>query len=477
MKKIEQKVIHFISQHKLIKQNDRVLIALSGGPDSVFALYFFNKYRNKYKIELTAVHFNHQLRGEESETDQMFCEQLCSKLNIPLYSFLLDVKNYSKENKLSIEEAARILRYQNLEETANKIKCNKIVTAHNLTDNTETVLINFFSGTGLSGFAGIPIKRDKIIRPFLCLTKDEILDYLNYYKIDYRIDSSNLTNDFKRNIIRNEILPIIRQKINPQADSAIFRSTKVLENISELIESHIKELINKYARIREGAIFIKSTVIKKVNDGILGEIIKQLLKENYKHHFDYNDFTKLKSLFEKQPGKIINLSSTLKAIKERNGIKIFTSPKEEENPIFYLRIGERIKVDGKTIGIDLVKNQKPKLRFYKSNKTKNVEYISADKFKLDEIFILRKWKSGDKFIPLGMKNPKKVSDFLTDIKIKSSEKKDIFVLTNKDKIVWVIGLRIDERFKIISSKKMSKGQLIEDSQKTKRILKLWVRDD
>lgn len=454
MKNIEQKVFRFISQHKLINQNDRVLIALSGGPDSVFALNFFYKFRNKYKIELIAVHFNHQLRGEESETDQKFCEQLCDKLKVPLYSFRLDVKQFAKENKFSIEEAARKLRYQKLEETAKNLKCSRIVTAHNLTDNTETVLINFFSGTGYSGFSGIPIKRDKIIRPFLCLTKEEIIDYLDNYKIDFRIDSSNLINDFKRNILRNEIIPLIRQKINPKIDAAIFHSSKILESLNELIENYIRELIKKYVRISNKEIFIKSSVIKNVNDGIFGEIIKRLLKENFNHYFDYDDFMKLKSLFDKQSGKTIELSKHLEAIKERNGIRIFTNIEEEKNPTVHIKVGQKVKVNGKTLMIDLIENKGLKLGM-----SKNIEYVSADK--LDEVFILRKWRSGDKFIPLGMKKPKKISDYLTDIKIKSSEKRNIFVLANKNNIVWVVGLRIDDRFKITS--------------KTNRIYKLWIK--
>ncbi len=452
MKKLEQKIFNFINQHNLIDKNDKLLISFSGGPDSTFALYFLNKFKKKFKIEIAAVHFNHQLRGKESDEDEKFCYEFCKTLNIPIFSFKLNVKEYAKENKLSIEEAARILRYDTLENFSTKNNFNKIVTAHNLSDNTETVLINLFSGTGYTGFSGIPIKRGKIIRPFLCIFKEEILDYLNNNNINYRIDSSNLRNDFKRNFIRNKILPSIREKINPKVDEAIFRSSKILEILASIIDNHINELVIKHTRISKDSIFIKSSA-KKIENEIFGEIIKKLLKENFDYKIEYDDVYRIKSLLEKQKGKKIFLTKKLLAIREKNGIEILSN-KKENNLITVIKVGESAKLNGRILKIEDASREEIKF-----GKSKNVEYISADN--LSDKFILRKWHPGDKFIPLGMKKPKKISDFLTDAKIKSSEKKDKFVLENNKFIVWLVGLRIDDRFKITSQ--------------TKRILKLWIK--
>ncbi|MCX7797672.1 MAG: tRNA lysidine(34) synthetase TilS [Melioribacter sp.] len=453
MRNIEQEIIKFISQYNLINKKDRILIALSGGPDSVFALHFFNKFKSKYKIEIAAIHFNHQLRESEADEDEKFSEQLCKSLNIPFFPFKLKVKEFAKTNKLSIEEAARKLRYEILEKFSDENNFNKIITAHTLNDNTETVLLNLITGTGFYGLTGIPIKRDKIIRPLLCITKDEILDYLHKHNINYRIDSSNLKNDFKRNILRNEILPLIKSKLNPQVDLAIFRSSKVFEDFKTIIDKYINDLVKKYLRISEQKIFIKST-IKKIEDGVFGELLKKILYEYFNYQLEYQDVISLKELLKNQTGKRINLSKNIIVTKERNGIIINKIENPKENDFFEIRVGKKIKVENKTIGIDKV--NKSEIEFTKS---KNIEYISADK--LNDKFILRKWTSGDKFIPLGMKKPKKISDFLTDEKIKSSEKKDKFVLTNKNFIVWVVGLRIDDRFKI--------------TQKTKKVLKLWIK--
>jgi len=452
MKKLEQKIINFINQHNLIKKNDKLLIAFSGGPDSTFALFFLNKFKKKYKIEIAAIHFNHQLRGKESDDDEKFCFEFCQSLNIPFFSFKLNVKEYAKENKLSIEEAARILRYNVLDNFSKKNNFNKIVTAHNLSDNTETVLINLFSGTGYSGFSGVPIKRENIIRPFLCISKEEILNYLNNNNINYRIDSSNLQIDFKRNFIRNKILPLIRERINPKVDEAIFRSSKILEVLASIIDNYINELIIKHTRISKDSIFIKSSA-KKIENEIFGELLKKLLKDNFNYHIEYNDIYRIKSLYEKQKGKKIFLTKKISVVREKNGIEIFYN-KEEDRSITIIKVGESAVLNGKTLKIEEVNRNKIKF-----GKSRNVEYISADN--LSDKFILRKWQPGDKFIPLGMKKPKKISDFLTDAKIKSSEKKDKFVLENNKFIVWLVGLRIDDRFKITSQ--------------TKRILKLWIK--
>ena len=204
MKSTEQKVLKFIEQFKLINKGDKILVS-SGGPDSVFALHFLFKFRKKYIIELLALHFNHGLRCKESDGDENFAKEFCEKLNVQFISQKLDVKSFAKKNKLSIEEAARLLRYKNLERIALKSGCTKIVTAHNQSDNTETILMNLFSGTGLSGLSGIRFE-ENIIRPLLCLGKQEILEYMNKEKINSRDDSSNLNDDFRRNYIHNRIL-------------------------------------------------------------------------------------------------------------------------------------------------------------------------------------------------------------------------------------------------------------------------------
>lgn len=453
MKTIEQKVLQFIDLNKLIETGDKVLISFSGGPDSVFALNFINKFKKKYSIEICVVHFNHQLRGKEADEEESFARHFCERLGIQFYSRKLDVKIFAKKNKLSIEEAARKLRYQELENISKQQDCSKIITAHNLNDNAETVLMNLFSGSGLSGLSGIPIKRDKIIRPFLCLSKTEILEYLQKEKIPFMIDSSNKSNDFKRNYIRNKILPLIRSEINPSVDEAVFRTSRNVAQslaVNRKIEQRTAE---KFVSFKGNLLIIKLALKDLYCGKIPGGLLKDLLKKYFGHEFSFDDYIKINSLLLKQKGKKVQLSAGLYAVRESDSVRIEADNIPKVNAV-EVGVGTKIKIDSRTFGIESV--SKEKIKF---DKGKNIEFIDGSGLK--EKFLLRRWQAGDKFKPLGLDGFKKVSDFLTDLKVPTSERKLQLVLLNRNRIVWIVGLRLDDRFKINS--------------KTKKTYKLWVK--
>lgn len=449
MKSIEEKVINFIARYGLIGQKENLLIAFSGGPDSVFALHFFYKFRKKFRCNISAVHFNHNLRGNESKEDENFAIAQCKKLIVDLNIIQLDVKAFAKKNKLSLEEAARILRYNELSKFAKRNSIDKIITAHNLNDNTETILMNLFSGTGISGLSGIPIKRENIIRPLLCLTKKEVLQYLNHNKINYRIDSSNLENDFKRNFIRNKILPLI-EEINPSFDDALFRSSQNFLKQKEFENKSIEYLIQNFSKqIKNG--YELSLDLLKIYDEIPGEFLKFFLKKYFDYQLEHKDYIKINKLAFNQKGKSIALKNYLKVIKESDTL-VFTKKIIDNIEAVEIKIGESKKISGKTIKIESTT---------KSEKLSpdNYELIAADN--LDDTFIIRNWKIGDKFKPLGMKKEKNVSDFLTDLKIPAAIKKEQLVMINRNQIIWIVGLRISDDVKITS--------------KTKKVIKLWIK--
>jgi len=449
MKSIEEKVINFIARYGLIGQKENLLIAFSGGPDSVFALHFFYKFRKKFRCNISAVHFNHNLRGNESKEDENFAIAQCKKLRVDLNIIQLDVKAFAKKNKLSLEEAARILRYNELSKFAKRNSIDKIITAHNLNDNTETILMNLFSGTGISGLSGIPIKRENIIRPLLCLTKKEILQYLNHNKINYRIDSSNLENDFKRNFIRNKILPLIKE-INPSFDDALFRSSQNFLKQKEFENKSIEYLILNFSKkIKNG--YELSLDLLKIYDEIPGEFLKFFLKKYFDYQLEHKDYIKINKLAFNQKGKSIALKNYLKVIKESDTL-VFTKKIIDNIEAVEIKIGESKKISGKTIKIESTT---------KSEKLSpnNYELIAADN--LDDTFIIRNWKIGDKFKPLGMKKEKNVSDFLTDLKIPAAVKKEQLVMINRNQIIWIVGLRISDDVKITSE--------------TKKVIKLWIK--
>ena len=439
-KRIEEKIINFVKKYDLVKKNQKILVALSGGPDSVFALHFFQKFQKKYQIQLFAVHINHQLRGMESNKDELFCLHLCKRLNIDFYSRSINVIDNAKQEKKSIEEAARELRYQSLNEVAGEIKADIIVTAHNQNDNAETVLLNLFKGTGISGLRGIPIKRGNIIRPILIVTRDEILEYLNLYNFEYRIDKSNENTDFERNFLRNKIIPLVKEKINPALENTIFHNSEIMKSTQVNLKLFVGELIKKYVTVDKDFLEINLQVVKKYGLEILGDLLSEISNKHFSKTFNFNDIEKVRTLVSKQTGKSEFITSNIEVFRERNSLILKKVEKTTFKPIV-LTIGTKISIDKLEFSIKKMDNAN--LSFNKSNK---IEYISADN--LSDKFILREWEAGDKFIPLGFNHLKKISDFLSEEKINSFQKKSQLVLLNNGQIVYVVGKRIDDRVKI-----------------------------
>lgn len=453
MSRIEQKFLSLVKENSLISVGDKILIGLSGGPDSVFLLHLLVKYRKKYQIVLGAAHLNHSIRGISADKDELFCKELCKNLNVQYFSKKLDIISLAALRKISVEETARDERYLFFNAIALENGYNKIATAHNLNDNTETVLLNLIKGTGLKGIAGIPLIRDRIIRPVLNIGKEEILDYLKNKNIPYRIDFTNESDLYERNFIRNNLIPLIRKTLNPSVDKSIYNSSRVFRNELEIVENYIESISADLVEFQNDTLTIKLDNLALYNKAVLGVLLRKVIRKHFDHEIEYNDFVKVKELITKQTGKRIFLSGKLFSYKERGIIFIgrSTDQAEEANQINF-------KVDESCLFNDT------EIRISRRNETESFkndkfhEIISADD--LDESFLVRKWKNGDKFIPLGMKNFKKVSDFLTEQKIESNKKKEQLVLLNKNEIIWLPGFRIDDRVKI--------------RKETKRIYELWM---
>jgi len=490
--KIEQNIIQLISKQNLLDNGDKLLIALSGGPDSLFALHFFNKFKSKFGIEISAMHVNHLLRGDESDKDEIFCESMCKELNIKFTSEKVDVQGFANNNKQSIEEAARNLRYQKLSQYASKIKATKIVTAHNLEDNTETVLLNLFRGTGLKGAGGIPIRRENIIRPFLSTSKIDILNYLDSNKIEYRIDSSNLENDFTRNYLRNEIIPKIKENINSGIDNNILKFSEIVSQSEKAIHNYAEEVGTKFIKKSESGIEILNLIAIEKYENIFPNVIKLGLEKEFQKVFTFDDISKIKSIFSLQVGSKVELSNNVVAIKEREFLFIYSKnesslgdsdfinprfksggkelktkhPKRAsarlgtrlKNGIFIienyaLKLNESIQIGNKKFSACLVERAEVE---YSNNK--DVEFINGDNISFP--LTIREWKDGDRFSPIGLKGTKKISDFLTEAKVNSKSRKKQLILLNEDKIIWVVGHRIDESVII--------------NEETKKIIKIFV---
>ena len=441
MKKTEQKILRFIDDRKLIDKNDKVLIALSGGPDSVFLFHFLIKYKKRFKIELGAVHMNHKLRGTEADNDEKLCKELCDKYSVPIFVARKDVKNLSRKKRMSLEEAGREARYSEFEKIAKKNKYTKIATAHTCDDNAETVFFNLVKGTGIKGLAGIPYKRRNIIRPLLILTKNEILNYLDENKIVFTIDASNLESDYDRNYIRNEIFPLIRKKLNVSFEEKILNTSSLVRSFSNQLEKIINIAVDDAADFSNKYLKLSLSILKKYDPEFSGDIFKKAVERKFDINLNSKNIADIDSLLTGQTGDQISLTKNLVALRERNEIIFYIKGKEKDSAEIKIKTGQTIKLNSQKLSI--INGIKKPLRF---SSNRNREYIAADE--IGEKFLIRKWKTGDRFYPIGMKGTKKISDYLNEQKISSFDKKNQLVLTNNGKIVWVVGLRLDERFKV-----------------------------
>jgi len=441
MKKTEQKVLRFIDEKNLIEKDDKILIALSGGPDSVFLLHFLNKYSRKFKISFAAIHINHRLREKAASADENFCKEVTQKLGIPFYSVKKNVKAFAKRFKVSTEEAGRIVRYEEFGKLSVKEGFTKIATAHIADDNAETVLLNLIKGTGLNGISGIPYSRGKIIRPLLVLTKEEIVQYLKFLKINYRTDLTNLQSEYERNFLRNEIIPLIKKRLNPSLENTLLKSSGVFREINTFVKKQLADAIDNLVIKKRNQFCISLSYLNKIKNELKSEAIRFVFEKEYKIQLSFDEVKRIFSLLEKQPGRSINLQGKLKVVRERNELVVINQKNDVKPKPVVISSGDSVKVDDKYLSIKEVKTKKKQF-----NSGKNKEFINGDK--TEPKFILRRWQPGDRFIPLGMKGSKKVSDFLSEQKLSTYSKKDQMILTNDNRIVWIIGLRLDNRFRI-----------------------------
>lgn len=446
MNRTEQKFLKFIDEKGLINIGDKILTAFSGGPDSVFLLFLLHKFQKRLDIRVSAVHINHNLRGTAANEDENFCREFCSDRKIDFTAVKKNVRSFAVKNGYSLEEAGRITRYSEFEKLLKKKKLDKIATAHNAGDNTETVLLNVIKGTGLDGISGIPARRENIIRPVLCFTKDEILTFLEANKIRYCVDKSNEESDFDRNFLRNKILPLIRDRLNPSIDNALLISSENFGNIKDYILANEIKAFRSIAKDSSGNLLIPVADLMEADKTLIGMLLKNILSRELGIQVYSYDIKKVLSLVSAQTGKKIELSGGILVFREREHLKFISDYAVQKSYEAEIRVGETKNIPG---GKLTIKNCDDGTLIYSNNKNK--EYISADS--ISDKFTVRSWKEGDSFRPLGLKGTKKISDFLNEQKVESSGKKNHLILLNRNKVVWVIGLRIDDRFKLTSSTK------------------------
>jgi tRNA(Ile)-lysidine synthase len=439
IKKFEK---YYQNQH-LFAKTDNILLTVSGGRDSVVMVYLFKAAKLNFGI----AHCNFKLRGKEADKDEQFVKALAEKVNVPFYTISFNTKEFASKNKISTQMAARELRYTWFEEIRVKNNFNYVATAHHKNDVAETLLINLTKGTGLSGLHGISSKNGNIVRPLLCFNRIEINDFVKSNKIKFREDKSNEETKYVRNKIRHNIIPEL-EKINPSFIETIFNETQQFAELEQLIETKINE--DKKICFSVNAENIEIDIPKLLKLKPLKTYLFYFLKP---YGFNTEDVVDVMNSLEKQSGKKF-LSKTHQIIKDRNQL-IVSGIKTIEHQEFKM---ESLK-DFSQLPIHVNAKMVLKEDLKSIKKDKNYAYLNADKIHFP--LTLRKWQQGDKFKPFGMKGVKKLSDFFVDEKLSLLEKENVWLLTSNNKIIWVVGHRIDDDFKL--------------TEKTQQVLQLEIK--
>jgi tRNA(Ile)-lysidine synthase len=453
-----EKFKEHIKQQNLFQPKDKLLLAVSGGVDSV-VLCELCKQAGYY---FTIAHCNFQLRGDESERDENFVTALAKKYKVELLVKKFETENYATENKISIQVAARELRYnwfagltgnmqlaisnrqnvkgiETLESDGPLPIANCLLTAHHANDNIETLLMNFFKGTGINGLHGILPKQANIIRPLLFAKKEDITAFAKANNVDFVEDSSNASDKYTRNYFRNQLIPDL-QKVFPQVEDNLMNNIERFREIEMLYQQSVHLTKKKLLEKKGNEIHIP--VLKLQKTAALNTILYEIIKD---YGFTAHQTEEVVDLLKSETGKYIS-STTHRIIKNRNWLIIAPNKTTEAENIFIEKNDRQIEFQQGKINIELLPttNHQPPT-------TNLIAQLNASEIKFP--LLLRKWKPGDYFYTLGMQKKKKLSRFFIDQKLSLTQKEKTWVIEMDKKITWVIGLRIDDRFKITSNTK------------------------
>ena len=424
--------VHHIVDKKLFSPSDRLLLAVSGGVDSVVLCDLCRKAGFEFEI----AHVNFQLRGEESVLDECFVKGIADNYHVPFHLKKVNTLAYAELNKVSVQVAARQLRYHWFDELLLNGP-RYLLTAHHADDNIETVLMNFFRGTGITGLRGMLARHGNMVRPLLFASKKEILDHARNNKLSWREDVSNASDKYSRNYFRNAVIPMV-YKIFPEAEANLAHNISRFAEIEELYTQAVDEHKKKLLEVKGNEVHIPVLKLKKLLplNTILFEVIKDF-------GFTPHQINEVKHLLDGEQGSFVQ-SLTHRIIRNRNWLII--APNENEKAV-HIIIGEddrEIIFSGGVIKLDV--GSTDHIHF-----SDDMHVAELDHRRITFPLLLRKWKAGDYFYPLGMKKKKKVSRFLIDQKLSRTDKEKLFVLESGSKICWVAGMRIDERFKVVAS--------------------------
>ena len=430
-----QHFIDFVHQENLFNLKDKLLLAVSGGVDSIVLCELCKQAGYDFAI----AHCNFQLRDDDSERDEKFVSELADKYKVDFHVVRFDTKSFAKERKLSTQEAARELRYHWFEEIRTKNGYQYIITAHHADDNIETVLMNFFRGTGIRGIRGIEPKHDFIVRPLLFAHRSELEEFLTANKLAFVSDYTNQQDNYTRNYFRNQVIPFIEKsfpEVNENILSNITRFREVELLYQQAIDWHKKKLMESKGNE------IHVPVLKLKKSTPLHSIVYEIIRE---YGFTSSQTDEVIALLDSESGKYVQ-SASHQIIKNRKWLIIAPKLAEHAETVLIEARDTNVQCSMFNVqfSIEETGNRQPETG-------NSIACLDADEIKFP--LLLRKWKQGDYFYPLGMKKKKKLSRFFIDQKLSKTEKEKVWVIEMNKKIIWVVNYRIDDRFKITGKTK------------------------
>ncbi|MBE5977351.1 MAG: tRNA lysidine(34) synthetase TilS [Paenibacillaceae bacterium] len=435
-------ILDYVRRNQLFDRGDRVIVALSGGADSVCLLVVLNEMKQEFDLALKAVHVHHGLRGEEADRDSNYAGELSEKLGVPFSCAHVDAAGYAKEHGMSVEEAGRHLRYKIFEEERQLFDGTKIAVAHHGDDQAETILHNLFRGTGLKGLGGMRPLRDRIVRPLLCVGREEILAYLSENGISYCEDSTNNETEYARNRIRKVILPQIKEQINARAGENIIHAGLMAAKADAYLEKQADSLLTNHGDLKkdkDGIVYqwgIGTEILLNEDDIIRGYVIRQMIKGVNQSMKDITmvHVESAAALLFGPAGRQIDLPGGLIAV--RTGKQMWIKKKNVEDPV-----DNHLEVSLPNVDFSVFSYKKG-MEIPKNGYTKWFDY---DKIKC--ALSVRYRETGD-YMTLAGGGRKTLKSYLIDSKVPKEERGKIPLVTEGSHVLWVIGYRISEYYKI-----------------------------
>jgi tRNA(Ile)-lysidine synthase len=437
---MKEQIQQYIIQHQLLSGEKPVVVGISGGADSVALLHILVSLGYK----CIAAHCNFNLRGDESFRDEQFTIDFTKRLQVPLCKISFETNKYAQENRLSVEMAARELRYRWFEELLNTYDADAVAVAHHRDDSVETLLINLTRGSGLTGLTGIKPKNGNVVRPLLCVSREDIYAYIENNGLEYVTDSSNSSDIYTRNFIRLKVIPLL-EEINPSVKASLARTANHLYDASLIYNHSIEEA--RRVIIQNNRLSISALLSFPAPATILYEMLKP-------YGFSRTVCESIFTVLDKDSGKIF-YSSTHRLLKDRSDLLIDVLS-GEDNRAYLINLEDD--------NVDLPVELKPEIvvikEDYQIEKDKKFAYFDFDKLSFP--LVLRHWQEGDWFVPFGMKGKKKISDYFNDKKFSLFDKEKTWLLCSGQDVIWIVGERTDNRYRI--------------EKTTKRVLKLKFID-